>query len=108
MEGKITAADLAVYLAAPIPLSAAEILAGLYVGFRSLPFNPAVWALAVDQPRRGRKRVLVTGNREVFTEIVVPFYGLDQVFDVLVNSSDYGERSKEVLWPIAFEQRGPG
>lgn len=108
MEGKVTAKEVADYLAGHLPLSSAEILAGLYEGCRSLHFNPAVWGLALDQRRQGRKTALVTGNLDVFTEVVVPFYHLDQVFDVIVNSSDYGEGRKEILWPIAFEQLGQG
>ncbi len=44
---------------------------------------------------------------EVFTEIVVPTHRLDQVFDTIVNASNYGEGRKEVFWPIAFAQLGP-
>jgi FMN phosphatase YigB (HAD superfamily) len=107
MVGKVTAKEIAVYLAGHLPLSASAILDDLHEGCRSLRFNPAVWELALDQRRRGRKAALVTGNMEVFTEIVVPTHHLDQVFDTIVNSSDYGEGRKEVLWPIAFAQLGP-
>jgi FMN phosphatase YigB (HAD superfamily) len=107
MVGKISATEIATYLAGHLPLSASAILAGLHEGCRSLRFNPAVWELVLAQRRRGRKTALVTGNMEVFTEVVVPSHRLDQVFDAIVNSSDYGEGRKEVLWPIAFAQLGP-
>ena len=32
--------------------------------------------------------------------------GLDEKFDVIINSSDYGEIDKRALWPIAFEALG--
>ena len=108
MVGKVTAKEIATYLAGHLPLSASAILAGLHEGCRSLRFNPAVWELALDQHHRGRKTALVTGNMEVFKEIVVPIHRLDQVFDTIVNSSDYGEGRKDVLWPMAFAQLGPG
>jgi len=108
MEGKVTAKEVAEYLAGHLPLSSSEILSGLYEGCRSLHFNPAVWDLALAQRPQGRKTALVTGNMDVFTEVVVPFYHLDRVFDVIVNSSDYGEGRKEILWPMAFEQLGRG
>ena len=68
-----------------------------------LPYGNWPWTT----PSRTKDR-LVTGNMEVFTQIVVPSHHLDQMFNAIVNSSDYGEGRKEILWPIAFSQLGPG
>jgi len=38
--------------------------------------------------------------------VVVPAHGLDQLFDVILSSSDFHETRKDVLWPIAFERLG--
>ncbi len=77
-------------------------------GCRHLDFNPAVWNFALAQKPAGRKTALVTGNMDVFTKVVVPAHGLDQLFDVILNTADFGEIRKEVLWPMAFERLGGG
>jgi hypothetical protein len=45
---------------------------------------------------------------DVFTRVVVPSHRLDTIFDVILNSADYGELRKDRLWPIAFEMLGRG
>ena len=45
---------------------------------------------------------------DVFTEFVVPAHGLADKFDVIINSFDYKELDKSVLWAIAFEFLGGG
>ena len=45
---------------------------------------------------------------DVFNDVVVPAHGLEQMFDVILNTYDYHELDKRVLWPVAFERLGPG
>jgi hypothetical protein len=45
---------------------------------------------------------------DVFSEVVVPAHGLDRVFDVILNTADYRELRKEVLWDGAFALLGDG
>jgi FMN phosphatase YigB (HAD superfamily) len=55
---------------------------------------------------------IVTGNMDVFQEIVVPRNALDQVFPVIVSSCDYGclkEEENGRLFDVALEMLGrPG
>ena len=107
MTGRTTAGDVAAFLSGHLQISAAEILAALRAGCRELELNHEVWSFAQEQHRVGRKAAMVTVNADVFDDVVVPSYGLDQMFDVIVNSADHGDgRKEEVLWPKAFEALG--
>ena len=44
----------------------------------------------------------------MFSEVVVPSHRLVSKFNVIINSSDYRELDKTVLWPIAFKTLGDG
>jgi len=41
---------------------------------------------------------------DAFTRVVVPAHGFERVFDVVVNSADYGTEDKNALCEIAFGQ----
>jgi FMN phosphatase YigB (HAD superfamily) len=107
MTERMSSSDIANYLSGHLQIPASEILAALRVGCRELELNHEVWSFAQEQHRVGRMAALVTGNADVFTDVVVPSHGLDQVFDVIVNSADHGDGAKEALWPKAFEALGP-
>jgi len=108
MKGELTSLDIANLLSQHFPLDISIIAATMEKGCQHLSFNPAVWDFAVAQKAAGRKTALVTDNMDVFTKVVVPAHGLDQLFDVILNSSDFHETRKDVLWPIAFERLGGG
>jgi len=76
----------------------------LDAGCANLQLNPAVWRFAQAQRTQGRHTALVTVNMDVFTRVVVPAHGFDRVFDVVVNSADYGTEDKNALCEIAFGQ----
>lgn len=59
--------------------------------------------LAVSKKNQEHPTVLVTGNIDLFTEVVVPDLDLDEMFTVIVNSADHRETRKDLLWPIAFD-----
>lgn len=104
--GELSSRDIADYLSTVWPLTSGQILQGLREGCSRMNFNQSVWQFALRQREAGLKLALVTINMDVFTEVVVPSHGLDQVFDVIINSSDYHEMSKEVLFRKAFERLG--
>jgi hypothetical protein len=108
MKGELTSLDIAGVLSKHIPMDIPMILTTMEEGCRHMSFNPAVWDFAVVQKAAGRKTALVTDNMDVFTKVVVPAHGLDRLFDVIINSSDFHEIGKELLWPIAFERLGSG
>lgn len=108
LKGDLTTTDIAAMLARYIPLAVPSIVETMEKGCQHLSFNPVVWNFAIYQKITGRKTALVTANMDVFTKVVVPCHSLDKLFDVILNTSDYRELRKEVLWPIAFEQLGNG
>ena len=107
-NGLLSSRDVADYMSPRIRLSADVILSALNEGCAQITLNQAVWDFARQQRGLGRKTALVTGNFDVFNEVVVPAHGLDKVFDVIVNSCDCGTGDKDELWPIAFERLGGG
>ncbi len=108
MRGESTTLDIAGVLSKHFPLDIPTIAKTMEIGCQHLNINRAVWDFAAAQKAAGRKTALVTVNLDVFTKVVVPAHGLDQLFDVVLNSSDYHEIRKEFLWPIAFERLGGG
>jgi beta-phosphoglucomutase-like phosphatase (HAD superfamily) len=71
-------------------------------GICGLSMNKAVADFTLAQRKAGKMTVLVTGNIDLFTEITVLDLDLYQMFDAIVNSADYRDGRKEMLWPIAF------
>jgi FMN phosphatase YigB (HAD superfamily) len=108
MRGELSSADVARYLATRTPYSVSELLSSLRQGCSDMHFNPAVWDLAQQQRGLGRKLALVTGNMDVFTEVIVPAHRLDETFHAIVNSANYGTLDKTVLWQCAFDHIGDG
>ena len=106
MVGKLSSEDVAAHMSKILTVEPSEILAALRDGCVDLEFNQAVWDFAVEQHDLGRKTTLVTGNFDVFTDVIVPAHNLGGLFDAIVNSSDYGTYNKRLLWPIAFELLG--
>ncbi len=108
MRGELTSLDIAGILSDHFPLDIQTIAKTMEKGCQNLNFNQAVWDFAVARKADGRKTALVTDNMDVFTKVVIPAHGLDALFDVIINSADFHEIRKEVLWPIAFERLGGG
>ena len=77
-------------------------------GCTSLKENMAGIEFAKDLKRSDVPIALVTANFDVFSDVVVPEHGYDDLFPVIINSSDHGEIDKRKLWPIAFKRLGQG
>ncbi|MBT6616220.1 MAG: HAD family hydrolase [Deltaproteobacteria bacterium] len=107
MKGDLTSRDVASYLSEHLAVSEEDILSALKQGCSNMTFNPAVYDFALQQHGTERKTALVTANMDVFTEIVVPAHGLDDVFDIVLNTSDYRTLDKSILWRKALEVFGP-
>lgn len=106
MDGQMSAREIAEMMAEHTEMAVADVLMWMEKGLRDLPLNEAVDQLAVVAKKRGKKTVLVTGNIDLFSTVVVSDLNLEDKFDVIVNSADYGELRKDVTWPIAFEKVG--
>ena len=108
MRGEIGLVEIAGLLAREIGLDAEEVLWYLRQGCTDLGFNEAVYEFARRVHCSPLKSALVTANMDVFSDVVVPSHGLDDLFDVIVNSADVGTCDKTVLWPLAFNSLGCG
>jgi 2-hydroxy-3-keto-5-methylthiopentenyl-1-phosphate phosphatase len=106
MSGKISIRHIAELLRNEINLDVSEIVEFMEMGCENLEFNMAVLDFAISIRNKGVKTAIVTGNMDVFTNVVVPSHQLDEKFDVILNSFDYQELDKAVLWPIAFNLLG--
>jgi len=102
--GRLSSEDIATHLAGLTGITPDCIISALAEGCAKMHFNPAVWRFAQAQRELGRSTVLATVNMDIFTRVVVPAHGLDRVFDVVVNSSDYGTDDKNALCEIALAQ----
>lgn len=74
-----------------------------------LELDQEIISLAKSMKLAGNKIGLVTDNMDIFTEITVPHHQLDSIFDVIINSADYGILKKEEngrLFDIALNVLG--
>jgi hypothetical protein len=108
MCGDLSLLDISEVLAAHMDYSPTELHDILRQGCRRLSFNQPVYNLAVRLAAADVKTALVTGNFDVFSDVIVPEHDLDSLFDAIVNSSDHGTYEKIDLWPVAFERFGFG
>jgi FMN phosphatase YigB (HAD superfamily) len=108
MAGRITLHNIAEELASLVEMDVKKIVDFLELGCQNLSFNEAVLNFAIRQREAGKKTAIVTGNMDVFTKVVVPFHGLRDKFDLIINSFDHQEIDKTVLWQKVFEFFGDG
>lgn len=106
IRGKRSLRDVARILQNKSKVNECEILACLKDGCKQLRENTAVVSFARTLKNHSIPIALVTGNFDVFNEIVVPYHGYDSLFDCIINTADYGETDKLKLWPIAFKKLG--
>lgn len=57
---------------------------------RRMELEKEVINIAESLKLSGKKIGIVTGNMDIFTKITIPNHKLDKLFDVIVNSADYG------------------
>lgn len=106
MAGEVTLHNVAEEMVPIVNMEVSRIVDFLELGCQNMDFNQAVLNFAIRQREAGRKTAIVTGNMDVFTKIVVPFHRLRDKFDIIINSFDYQEIDKTLLWPKAFEFLG--
>lgn len=108
IKGDLTSDDIAAYLSGYLPESKSDIVSALHDGCKNLKFNDAVYNFAKQQPSAHRKTALVTANMDVFSDIVVPAHGLDELFDLILNTADHHTLDKAKLWQKSIDSFGPG
>lgn len=108
MNGQLGTEGIAKIISGHVGLDVESVVRLMEDGCKGLKFNSAVLDFAVEQKNNGTATALVSVNMDVFTKTVVPAHGLGNIFDIIVNSFDYKEMKKDVLWDIAFHKLGDG
>ena len=107
MRQELALEDIAEVLAPEMGMSVVEVVHWAVLGCQRVKMNPVVWQFAEQMKATGRSIAIVTGNMDVFNRYIRPNQGLDDLFPVIINSCDYGELDKTILWPLAFQALGP-
>lgn len=107
LRQEVALEDIAAVLAPELAMPVAEVLHWAVLGCQRVKMNPAVWQFAEQLKATGRSIAIVTGNMDVFNRFIRPNQRLDDLFPVIINSCDYGELDKTILWPLAFQALGP-
>lgn len=102
--GRVGAAEVAEEFARSLDIPAPRILAHMRACCRNVAFYPAVMDLAAGL---ALPQAIVTVNPDLFSEVVVPAYGLEARFDTIVTSWQEGTVSKADLCEAALS-RLPG
>jgi hypothetical protein len=102
-DGTIGSPEVYAALAARTGLSTYAVEAHARDCCERIVFNAAAWGVARE---RRLPQALVTVNPDLFAEFIVPGYGLDQVFDVIVMSFAEKTSDKSLLCTAALEPLG--
>ena len=104
MRNEISLEEIAARFAPQFDMPVEEAVEWSIKGCQQVTMNLAVWQFAESMKRDGKQIALVTGNMDVFNRYIRPNHNLDALFPVIINSCDYGELDKAILWPHAFAQ----
>jgi FMN phosphatase YigB (HAD superfamily) len=102
-RGELTMGELVDAVATELTIDSELVLAHMHARCRAVEFYPPV--IESLRLRRG-PQALVTLNPDVFLDLVVPHYKLDQYFDLMVISSQEHTNDKATLSAIATERLG--
>lgn len=87
-----------------------DVLHELYQdSISAMVLDNAMRDLAVRLKLSGKKIGIVTDNMDIFTEITVPHHRLNELFNVVINSADYGILKNEnngQLFDVALSALG--
>jgi FMN phosphatase YigB (HAD superfamily) len=108
MNGELGTEGIARIISGHVALDTESVVKLMEKGCKDLEFNPAILDFAIEQKNKGIATALVSVNMDIFTKTVVPSHDMEDIFDVIVNSFDYKETKKGILWDIAFSKLGNG
>jgi FMN phosphatase YigB (HAD superfamily) len=101
--GRVRTEEIFGVLADRSGMSAAAVGAHARRCCESIAFNETAWRVARE---RRLPQALVTVNPDLLAAVVVPAYGLDEVFEVIVTSSAEQTDDKSALCDIALDRLG--
>ncbi|MEI8061305.1 MAG: HAD family hydrolase [Candidatus Berkelbacteria bacterium] len=109
MRGKVSSSDINLLIAANTGIDYKTLVTLYKESVRQMQLDQNLLDLAQLFRKSGVKVAIVTGNMDVFSQITVPNYKLNEKFDLIVNSADYklnkdDENGK--LFDIVMEELG--
>jgi hypothetical protein len=102
--GNLSAIEIAKEIQPFSKMPLETMISEMHAGCKNIVFNNEVMQFAKNQHKHNRKTALVTVNIDLFSEIISPFFGFNNLFDVVINSADFKTDDKETLWQTAFNQ----
>jgi len=90
MRGQLSSLEINEFVADGIGMDLNELSVKFDDSIRAMRLDHRLKELAGSLAERGIKVGIVTDNMDVFSSITVPHHGLNDIFDVVVNSSEYG------------------
>jgi FMN phosphatase YigB (HAD superfamily) len=101
--GAISTGEVAAELAGALGVEVGAVIAHMEACSRRLRFFPKVMSFIEEC---AAPQAIVTVNPDIFTNIVVPEYQLDQRVDLIVTSWQQGTEEKSALCGCAIDQFG--
>ncbi len=99
--GELSTAEFSSALTAHIPLSAAEIDAHMRACCNNIRFYQKTFEYFLNNPW---PQAIVTVNPDLFSQVIVPLWKLDEACDVIVTSWEEGTEDKNILCRLALER----
>lgn len=109
MRGKTTWRDVHRKASVATGFDVGKLDSALKESVEKMAICPELTQWAVDLQKDGTKIAVVTNNIDIFSEFVVPIHGFEKLFDVIINSADYGLMKNDEngkLLDIALEKLG--
>lgn len=109
MRGQINSPDINRVISDSVGIDYETLRVLFEKSVREMVIEEDVLSLARLLKQKGKKVGIVTDNMDVFTQIVVLTHRLNEIFDVIINSADYGIVKKEEngkLFDIALNTLG--
>ena len=103
LRGDMTTAEVAAIFASDLGTTAEELMAHIELLCADLQFYEHAWTVARE---RALPQAIVTLNPDLFSDLIVPNYALDTVFDEIVTSWQERTLDKAQLCTIALERLG--
>lgn len=101
-RGELTSADIAQRMANALAISPQAAQQYMGNNCKKLTFFPHIMAYVQKRRQQGLQQAILTLNDDIFSDVVVPFYQLDTLFDVIVNSCHHGTLDKAELSQHVF------
>lgn len=95
MKGRMSSQDVNRHIARQAGFDEEELCLLFEEGVWNMKIDQEMLSLARSLKDTGHKIGIVTDNMDIFSAITVPNYNLGKLFDIIINSADYGKLKNE-------------